>query len=60
MFGLADWSQYTVGENGIKVTDIWPGIDLIIAFSAETDQSNFEIRINPGLRAGNLIIRGPI
>ena len=57
MLGLADWSQYTVGENGIKVTDIWPGIDLIIAFQLETVKSNFEIRINPGLTGGQLIIR---
>ena len=53
MLGLADWSQYTVGENGIKVTDIWPGIDLYIAFQLETVKKLLRSGSTRVLQAGN-------
>ncbi len=37
----ANWQNYTVGDNGILVNNIFPGINMIIQFSEHTIKSNF-------------------
>ena len=40
---IADWSDYTVGENGIYIKNIFKGIDLELNFSRGSIKSNFVI-----------------
>jgi hypothetical protein len=40
---IADWSDYTVGENGIYIKNIFKGIDLELKFSRGSIKSNFVI-----------------
>ena len=42
----SNWSIYTIGENGIRVTNIFEGIDLELKFSRGSIKSNFIIREN--------------
>ena len=39
----ADWSDYTIGENGIYIKNIFKGIDLELKFSRGSIKSNFVI-----------------
>ncbi len=40
-FYKANWQQYTVGDNGIFIQNIFPDIDLILQFSEHSVKSNF-------------------
>ena len=37
----ANWQNYTVGDNGIYIKSVFPGIDMIIKFTEHTIKSNF-------------------
>jgi hypothetical protein len=54
--GLADWSDYTVGENGIRVFNIWPGIDMLVSFQQDVVKTDFIIMEDLGFSGGYLII----
>lgn len=55
--GMADWSNYTIGHDGIQVIDAWPGIDMVIRFSLDRVKTNYVIKENLGLSDGTLIFR---
>ncbi len=40
----ANWSNYTVGNNGAYITDIFPGVDMKIFFAESKVKSNFIIK----------------
>jgi gliding motility-associated-like protein len=42
----SNWSDYTIGENGIHINNIFQGIDLELKFSRGSIKSNFIIREN--------------
>jgi len=46
VIATANWADYTVGENGMKVKNIFSGIDLELKFSRGSIKSNFIIREN--------------
>lgn len=41
--GLADWSNYDVGEEGIKIYEAWEGIDIEIKFDLDRIKTNYII-----------------
>ncbi|MEX1191783.1 MAG: T9SS type A sorting domain-containing protein [Brumimicrobium sp.] len=41
--GIADWSNHTVGEEGIKVIDAWEGIDITVSFGLDKIKTNYVI-----------------
>ncbi|XZF14901.1 gliding motility-associated C-terminal domain-containing protein [Chitinophagaceae bacterium MMS25-I14] len=43
MIAKADWSHYTIGENGLRVTSIFPGIDAEMRVARGTVKTNFII-----------------
>ncbi len=42
--GKADWSNHTVGEEGIKIIDAWEGIDIQIKFDLDRIKTNYIIK----------------
>ncbi len=56
--GQGDWSRYTAGDNGVYVTDIWPGMDMEITVSRGGAKTNFLVnRPLPAYAGGQLAIR---
>lgn len=47
---LPDWSQVTVGNFGVRITEIFPGIDLEIIFRQGALKTEFVIKQNPGVK----------
>ena len=41
--GVADWSDHTVGEEGIKITEAWEGIDMTITYGLDRIKTNYII-----------------
>nr|WP_299207278.1 T9SS type A sorting domain-containing protein [uncultured Brumimicrobium sp.] len=41
--GQANWSNYTVGEEGIYITDAWDGIDITISYELDRVKTNYVI-----------------
>lgn len=56
VIGLANWSEYTVGENGIRVFNIWPGVDMLVSFQRDIVKTDFIIMEDLGFSEGFLII----
>ena len=44
--GAANWSLYTVGEDGMRIIDAWPNIDITIDFALDRIKTNYIIK-NP-------------
>jgi len=42
--GKADWSNHTVGEEGIKIINAWEGIDIKIKFDLDRIKTNYIIK----------------
>jgi len=42
--GNADWSDYSVGEEGIKINEAWEGIDMVVMYSLDRIKTNFIIK----------------
>jgi hypothetical protein len=40
----ADWSNYSVGEEGIRIIDAWEGIDIKIMYGLDRVKTNFIIK----------------
>ncbi|MBL4706538.1 MAG: hypothetical protein JKY54_18560, partial [Flavobacteriales bacterium] len=54
---FANWSNVTAGTDGIYVTDLFPGIDLVVTTRVGGIKSDFIIKNNLGITDGKLIIR---
>jgi uncharacterized protein YjdB len=56
--GKANWSVVTLGDDGMKVKDIWPGIDMEIAVAINRLETNFIINhAIPAWSGGHLLVR---
>lgn len=55
LIGAANWSDYSAGDDGIKVYNAWPGIDMEIQLSLDRVKTNYIINSNPGFADGVLI-----
>ncbi|MCC5922689.1 MAG: gliding motility-associated C-terminal domain-containing protein [Crocinitomicaceae bacterium] len=57
---LADWTNFTAGDDGVFVQDVFPGIDLEIIVYRGAIKSNFIIRENKFPNFDNLIFQDQI
>lgn len=55
-YGEADWLHYTIGDDGIHIFDVWPGIDAEITLDLYKIKSNFIIKNPLNISEGYLII----
>lgn len=56
--GRARWTQYTAGDDGVYVTDAWPGIDMEVHTGRASVKTNFIVRhALPEYAGGRVIIR---
>jgi trimeric autotransporter adhesin len=56
--GVADYSHHTAGDDGVYVTDAWPGIDIEIFTLRGAVKTNFRInRAMPDEADGQLLVR---
>jgi hypothetical protein len=55
--GEANWSQYTVGEEGIHIIDAWPNIDISITYDKDRIESSYIIKAPLGYTNGSLAFR---
>ncbi len=56
--GAADWTNHTAGDDGVYVTNAWPGIDLEVFVIRGSVKTNFWItRAMPAYATGKLYIR---
>lgn len=55
--GTADWSHHTAGDDGVYVTDAWPGIDMELHTVRGAVKTNFIVKhAFPMYAAGKLLI----
>ncbi len=58
LLGNANWSKHTAGDDGVYVTDIWPGIDMEIYVWRGAVKTNFYLKYAmPSHASGKLILR---
>jgi gliding motility-associated-like protein len=56
--GVANWTNHTAGDQGIYITDAWPGIDVEMTVLRSALKTNFHIKNPMPLYAdGKLLIR---
>ncbi len=56
--GRADWSRHTAGDDGVYVTDIWPGIDMRITVFRGAAKTDFLLnKPLPEYAVNGLVIR---
>ena len=56
--GAASWASYTAGDDGVYVTNAWPGIDIEMHTSRGAVKTNFYINhAMPEYAAGKLLLR---
>lgn len=61
ILGNASWTHHTAGDDGVYVTDIWPGIDMEVYVARGAVKTNFYITAPMPLYAGGrLLIRDHI
>lgn len=46
--GIADWSVRTIGENGMRIINAWPNIDITIDFGLDRIKTNYIIKASIG------------
>lgn len=46
--GTANWSQKTIGENGMRIIDAWPNIDITVDFTLDNVKTNYIIKNSLG------------
>ncbi|HEV7230379.1 MAG TPA: PKD-like domain-containing protein [Bacteroidia bacterium] len=56
ILGKADWSHYHAGDDGVFVTDIFPGIDMSIKVAEGKMKTNFLMKRNVSMTGGFLVI----
>jgi gliding motility-associated-like protein len=58
VIGAADWSHYTAGDDGVYITDAWPGIDMEMYVARGQIKTNYIIKNQlPQFSGGQLRIR---
>jgi gliding motility-associated-like protein len=57
LLGAADLSNYSAGDEGVKIKDIYPGIDLLILVRRGEFETNFVINQPLPFRNGTLVLR---
>jgi len=55
--GTADWTHYTAGDDGVKIIDAWPGIDIELKLALGELKTNYIIKSNLGFTDGFLIFK---
>ena len=55
--GTANWDNYVVGDEGAKVVDAWPGIDIELKVYDGKVKSDFVIKQQLSYTSGKLILR---
>ena len=56
--GKADWSSHTAGDDGVYVTNAWPGVDIEMRVVRGAVKTNFLINhAMPGYADGQLLVR---
>jgi len=55
--GMASYSDYTAGEDGAMIKNLWPGIDMEIHTGLGNIKTNFILAQRPQQDGGKLIIR---
>lgn len=55
--GKATMQNYTAGDDGVYVTDAWPGIDMEIRVLGGAIKTNYIVKSKPQQTTGNFIIR---
>ncbi|GAA4467389.1 hypothetical protein GCM10023093_23260 [Nemorincola caseinilytica] len=56
--GHADLGKHTAGDDGVYVTDVWPGVDMEVYVARGTAKTNFYIKhAMPAYAAGKLLVR---
>ena len=60
IIGSANWSNYTIGDHGIYVKDVWPEMDMEITFDLNMIKTNFIIKNPLGITDGYLAITDQI
>ena len=56
--GTADWTYYTAGDDGVYVTNAWPGIDIEMSVIRNAIKTNFYINhAMPEYADGKLLVR---
>ncbi len=56
--GNADWTHYTAGDDGVYVTNAWPGMDIEIFVIRGSVKTNFWInKAMPAYSGGQLLVR---
>ncbi len=54
-FGLANWSNYTVGEDGVRIIDAWPNVDIEMVNTFHGVKTSYIIKQNLNLGVGQLL-----
>ncbi len=55
--GKADFSNHTAGDDGVYVTNVWPGIDMEMRVLMGALKTNFILKNRPSQQSGMFIIR---
>lgn len=55
--GEANWSQMTAGDDGLRITDAWPGIDIELKVALGQVKTDYIVKSNPGFADGHLVFR---
>lgn len=55
--GKGNYSRYTAGDDGVYVTDVWPGIDMEMRALVGGIKTNFIVKNRPQQTEGRLLIR---
>lgn len=56
--GVANWKNHTAGDDGVFVTNAWPGVDMEIYVARGTAKTNFYINhAMPAYASGKLLVR---
>ncbi|MGE0635147.1 MAG: PKD domain-containing protein [Bacteroidia bacterium] len=57
MLGESNWTNYSAGDDGIKVFDVWPGIDMTIQAMQGQVKTNFIVNARLPFTGGSLIVK---
>lgn len=55
--GEANWTNYTIGEEGIHVINAWPNVDIEIMYNNDWIKSNYIIKAPLGYSNGQIAFR---
>ncbi len=54
-YGIANWSNYSIGEDGIRIIDAWPNIDIEMINTFHGVKTSYIIKQNLNLGVGQLL-----